>query len=72
MFSEVEGRLTESGRALLHEAVAADHTEEGLEEESGWNQAAACLERLQSDFRKRRLADLKAQVKVAEREGRVS
>jgi DNA primase len=72
VFANVEGRLSESGRALLHEAVAADHTEEGLEEESAWNQATACLERLQSDFRKRRVADLKAQVKVAEREGRAS
>ncbi|MEO5925925.1 MAG: DNA primase [Bryobacteraceae bacterium] len=71
VFADVEGRLTESGRALLHEAIATDHTEEGLEEDFAWNQATACLERLQSDFRKRRLADLKAQVKVAEREGRV-
>ncbi len=70
VFSEVEGRLTESGRALLHDALATDHTEEGLEEDLAWTQATACLERLRSDARKRRVADLKAQVKVAEREGR--
>ncbi len=72
LFADVEGRLTESARALLHEAVAADHTEEGLEEESAWAQATACLERLKADFGKRRITDLKAQIKVAEREGRVS
>ncbi len=71
VFSELEGRLTESSRALLHDAIAADHTEEGMEEELAWSQASACLGRLRSDFRKRRLADLKAQVKIAEREGRV-
>ena len=70
VFSDVEGRLTESGRALLHDALATDHTEEGLEEELAWSQATACLERLRLDVRKRRLADLKAQVKTAEREGR--
>jgi DNA primase len=70
VFADVEGRLTESSRALLHDALATDLTEEGLEEEFAWTQATACLERLQSDVRKRRVADLKARVKAAEREGR--
>jgi hypothetical protein len=71
VFADVEGRLTESGRALLHDALATDHTEEGQQEEFVWNQAKACLDRLQLDARKRRVANLKSQVKVAEREGRV-
>lgn len=71
VFADVEGRLTESARALLHDALATDHTEEGLDEELAWSQAKACLERLQMDVRKRRLSELKAQVKLAEREGRV-
>ncbi len=62
--------MTESGRALLHDALAADDTEEGQEEELAWTQARACLERLQSDHRKRHIADLRARVKVASREGR--
>lgn len=70
IFAEVEGRLSESSRTLLHEALAADHTEEEQEEEFSWTQAVACLDRLQADYRKRSVADLKAQVKVAEREGR--
>jgi DNA primase len=72
VFADVEGRLAESSRALLHDALAADHTEEGLEEEFAWGQATACLERLRSDFHKRRISALKGQVKTAEREGRVS
>jgi DNA primase len=72
VFADVEGRLTESARALLHDALATDHTEEGLEDEFAWSQATACLERLQSDFRKRRVSALKGQVKTAEREGRVT
>ena len=71
VFAGVEGRLGESGRALLHQAIAADHTEEDLEEDLAWTQAVAVLERLRSDARKRYLSDLKARVKSAEREGRV-
>jgi hypothetical protein len=54
----------------LHEALAADHTEVE-DEELAWTQATACLDRLRGDHRKRVVADLKAKVKVAEREGRV-
>jgi hypothetical protein len=70
VFAEVEARLSESGRTLLHEALAADHTEVE-DEELAWNQATACLDRLRGDHRKRLVADLKAKVKIAEREGRV-
>lgn len=71
LFAALEGRLSESSRALLHEALAADHTEEGLDEDVAWDRAKACLDRLQLDSRKRRVASLKAEVKVAERDGRV-
>jgi hypothetical protein len=55
----------------LHDALAADHTEESQEEDLAWTQANACLERLRSDERKRYLAELKARVKTASREGRI-
>jgi DNA primase len=71
IFAAVDGRLTESAKALLHDALAADHTEEGQEEDLAWTQANACLDRLKADERKRYQADLRAQVKTAEREGRM-
>jgi DNA primase len=70
LFSEVEGRLSELSKVLLHDVVAADQTIEGQEEELAWDQARACLQRLQSDSRKRRILELKGQVKIAVREGR--
>jgi DNA primase len=68
VFGDLEARLSEAGRTLLHEAVAADDTDD---EEVAWEQAEACLRRLDADHRKRRVADLRARVKSAEREGRV-
>lgn len=70
LFAEVEGRISEPSKVLLHDAVAADQTGEGQEEELAWNQAQACLQRLLADDRKRRIAELKARVKTAVREGR--
>jgi DNA primase len=66
-FSAIDARLTGAAQTLLHEAVTADETGEG----ELWEQARACLRRLLSDVRKRRRDDLRAQVKFAEREGRV-
>jgi hypothetical protein len=71
IFAAVDGRLTESAKALLHDALATDHTEESQEENFAWTQATACLDRLRADQRKRYLAELKAQVKTASREGRM-
>lgn len=71
IFAAIDGRLTESARTLLHDAVATDHTEESQEEDLAWTQATACLDRLRADERKRYLADLKARVKTASREGRM-
>lgn len=72
LFAELEGRLGEAARELLHQAIAADDTEEGgSDPDVVWQQAEACVRRLKADHRKRRLAELRARVKAAEREGRV-
>jgi DNA primase len=68
-FSSIEDRLSPAGRTLLHHIAAAD---EILEENIAWEQAQACLRRLEADQRRRQIDDLRAKVKAAEREGRVS
>jgi DNA primase len=67
-FAALEARLDPSSQALLHELAAAD---DRSDEGSHWEQAHACLRRLQSDAKKRQVDDLRARVKVAEREGRM-
>lgn len=67
LFSELEGRLGESDRALLHWAAVADDTDE----EEACKQAEECLRRLEIEAQRRRLAEVQARVKVAEREGRM-
>jgi DNA primase len=67
-FSALEGRLSPPAQALLHDIVAAD---EMIEEDRALEQAKACLRRLDLDLKKRRVDELRGQVKAAEREGRV-
>jgi DNA primase len=67
-YAALEGRLQASGQELLREAVTAD---EYTGESVSWEQAQLCLRRLESDFRKRQVRELKARVTSAEREGRV-
>jgi len=67
-FAELDARLGDSGRTLLHEIVAAD--EIGDEAEC-LVQAEACLRRIGEDFRRRQIDQLRAQIKTAEREGRI-
>jgi len=67
-FSALEGRLSPPSKALLHELVAAD---EIIEDTVALEQAEACLRRLETDLRKRQVDELRAQVKTAEREGRM-
>ncbi len=67
-YAALEGRLQGSARELLRDAVTAD---ENSGESVSWEQAQSCLRRLESDFRKRHLSELRARVKSAEREGRV-
>ena len=67
-FSSIEGRLSSFGQGLLHDIVAADEiSDEGIALE----QAQACLRRLEADFRRKQIDDLRAKVKTAEREGRM-
>ena len=66
-YAALEDRLEASARELLRDAVTADESTEGS---VSWEQAQLCLRRLESDFRKRRLGELKARVTSAEREGR--
>lgn len=67
-YAALEGRLQGPARELLRDAVTAD---ESSGEAVSWEQAQACLRRLESDFRKRRETELRDRVKSAEREGRV-
>jgi DNA primase len=67
-FSALEGRLSEPARGLLHEIATAD---EWIDGELPLQNAQACLKRLELDFKKRQAEQLRAQVKTAEREGRI-
>ena len=67
-YSALEGRLQGPGKELLRDAVTAD---ESSGEAVSWEQAQACLRRLESDFLKRQVSELRALVKSAEREGHV-
>ena len=68
-FGALEGRLTPPSRDLLHRIVAAD---EIVDESQALEQARACLRRVESDLQKQRIADLRARIKEAEREGRMN
>ena len=67
LFHGLEARLNEADRALLHNAVTADDTDE----DAAWREAEDCLRRMESELRKRRLMEAQARVKDAEREGRL-
>jgi len=66
-FSALDGRLADSARTLLHEVLAADEIgDDALYGE----QARACLRRLETDFKRRQLDQVRDRIKSAEREGR--
>jgi len=67
-FAELEGRLADADRDLLSAVIFAD---EVLEEEKAHEQAQACLRILQAQDPKTEMAALRAQIKTAEREGRI-
>ncbi len=67
-FTDLEGRLGDSDRDLLSSVIFAD---EVLEEEKAHEQASACLRTLQAEDPKSELAALRAQIKAAEREGKL-
>jgi DNA primase len=67
-FADMDARLSEGSKALLHELTTAD---EIGDDAMCLAQAEACLCRLEDAFHKRQLDRLRAQVKAAEREGKV-
>jgi DNA primase len=67
-FAELEGRLADADRDLLSAVIFAD---EVLEEEKAHEQAQACLRILQAQDPKTEIAALRAQIKTAEREGKI-
>lgn len=67
-FVDLEGRLADADRDLLSAVIFAD---EVLEEEKASEQAQACLRSLQAQDPKTEMAALRAQIKAAEREGKI-
>jgi len=65
-YAELEGRLKETDRHLLSQVVFAD---ELMEERMALDQAAACLQALRDLDPKAEIAELRAQIKTAERQG---
>ena len=65
-FSALDARLSDPGRALLHEIVAAD---EISDEAECLAQAEACLEGLKTSFQRRRMEEVRTRIRTAEREG---
>jgi hypothetical protein len=67
-FSGLDARLSPELQSLLHDMVAADDiSDDALSLEL----ARACLRRLEGSAAKRRIDELRARVKSAEREGQV-
>jgi DNA primase len=70
-FSALNERLTEPAQSLLHQIVSADEILDGDRvPEVALEQARNCLRKLEAERRKRYLADLKAKVVEALRDGR--
>jgi DNA primase len=65
-FAALDARLSEPGRALLHDIVAADEISDDAE---CLAQAEACLLGLKTSFRKRRMEEVRTRIRTAEREG---
>jgi len=65
-FAALDARLSEPGRALLHDIVSAD---EISDEAEFLAQAEACLKGLKSSFQRRQMEEVRARIRTAEREG---
>ena len=65
-FAALDARLSEPGRALLHDIVSAD---EISDEAECLAQAEACLQGLETSFQRRRMEEVRARIRTAEREG---
>jgi len=67
-FSALEARLEPAQKALLHDMVASDDIGEP---EEAVQTARSCLKSLEGAQRNRSIAELRARIKAAEREGRI-
>ena len=65
-FAALDARLSEPGRALLHEIVAAD---EISDEAECLARAEACLQGLKTSFQRRRMEEVRVRIRTAERSG---
>jgi DNA primase len=65
-YGDLEARLDESDRHLLPRLLLADNT---MGAEHGLEQALACVRRLEAESGKRSIADLKDEIRTAERAG---
>ena len=65
-FAALDARLSEPGRALLHDIVSAD---EISDETESLAQAEACLKGLKTSFQRRQTEEVRARIRTAEREG---
>ncbi len=68
-FSEVEGRLDEPNRALLHEVAFADDTDEG---NLTVEQALSCLEKIEPSAKEVRRGELRVRIRDLERQGNLN
>jgi DNA primase len=66
-FSGIDARLSPALQTLLHSVVVADDIDEGA-----LQAARACVRKLESGAMKRRVDELRARIKSAEREGRMA
>ncbi len=66
-FSEVDDRLDEANRALLHALAFADDTDEA---NLTVEQALSCLEKVEPSHRETRRSELRERIKILDREGR--
>jgi len=67
-FGALDARLSEPGRALLHEILTAD---EIGDDATCLAHAEACLRRLGEDYRRRQMDEIRFRVKSAERDGNI-
>jgi len=65
-FAALDARLSDAGRALLHDIVSAD---EIIDDVECLERAEACLKGLKTNFQRRRVEELRARIRAAEREG---
>jgi len=65
-FAALDARLSEPGRALLHDIVSADEINDETE---CLAQAEACLQGLQVSFQRRRMEEVRGRIRTAERDG---